>query len=279
MLIEGMVIAAFAAGAPLHDIRQGLRTFTTSYYLSPGRMNQVQVGNVEVFIDYCHNAAGMRALGQFVDAYATQQEGRSDLKMSRIGMIGAAGDRRDEDMRELGEVAAHHFDVVVVREDDRLRGRRPGETADLVVEGVRRAMAAGARCRQVEVVLSEITAVGHVMARANPGDLVMMCVDQHADVLSELESRTSWAQAGSHSGELAGDPDLDPSELSQTATSEGTEAEEEALGASSQGAQGTPDGADGSEVGRDRHLDDEPLPSDGKRIRRSDEPDREPGIV
>ena len=48
--------AAFAAGAPLHDIRQGLRTFTTNYYLSPGRMNLVNVGNVEVFIDYCHNA-------------------------------------------------------------------------------------------------------------------------------------------------------------------------------------------------------------------------------
>jgi cyanophycin synthetase len=34
--------AAFAAGAPLHDIRQGLRTFTTSYYLSPGRLNEVE---------------------------------------------------------------------------------------------------------------------------------------------------------------------------------------------------------------------------------------------
>ena len=28
--------AAFAAGAPLHDIRQGLRTFSTNYYLAPG---------------------------------------------------------------------------------------------------------------------------------------------------------------------------------------------------------------------------------------------------
>ncbi len=263
--------AAFAAGAPLHDIRQGLRTFTTSYYLSPGRMNQVMIGNVEVFIDYCHNAAGMRALGQFVDAYGLQQEGRSELKMSRIGMIGAAGDRRDDDMRELGEVAARHFDVIVVREDQRLRGRATGETAELVAEGVRRAMADGARCRQVETVLDEITAVSHVMARANPGDLVVMCVDQHAEVLSELESRTSWAQAGSHSGLLAGDPDLDPVELSQTASTEGTEAEEEALGSSGQGSPQTTDSQP--------YLDDEPLPSDGKRIRRSQEPDRESGIV
>ena len=59
--------AAFAAGAPLHDIRQGLRTFSTSYYLSPGRLNEVEVNGVNVIVDYCHNAPGMRALGDFVD--------------------------------------------------------------------------------------------------------------------------------------------------------------------------------------------------------------------
>ncbi len=62
--------AAFAAGAGLHEIRQGLRTFTTSYYLSPGRMNLVNVHNVDVFVDYCHNAPAMRVLGEFVDGYA-----------------------------------------------------------------------------------------------------------------------------------------------------------------------------------------------------------------
>jgi len=224
--------AAFAAGAPLHDIRQGLRTFTTSYYLSPGRMNLVNVGNVEVFIDYCHNPAGMRAIGEFVENYAEQNAGRTDLKMSRIGMIGATGDRRDDDIRELGAVAAQHFDVIVIREDDRLRGRRTGETAALVAEGVRRSMADGARCRQVEVVLDEIDAVNHVMTRTNPGDLVMMCVDKHAQVLAELENRTKHAQAGSHATEVAGDPDLDPAELSQTARAEGEEAQGEAINTS-----------------------------------------------
>ena len=240
-------------------------------------MNQVQVGNVEVFIDYCHNAAGMRALGEFVDAYADQQQGRTDLKMSRIGMIGAAGDRRDDDMRELGEVAAQHFDVVVVREDERLRGRPAGESARLITEGVRSAMTAGARCRQVDTVLDELTAVSHVMARANPGDLVMLCVDQHATVLGELETRTSWAQAGSHAGDLVGDPDLDPTELSQTATVEGTEAEEEAIGSSSAADEGGEvPGADGSEAVR---VVDEPLPSDDKKARKALEPDRSPGVV
>ena len=220
---------------PLHDIRQGLRTFATTYYLSPGRLNLVQVGNADVFVDYCHNAAGMKELGAFVDRYAAQKQGQADLgRTSRIGMIGAAGDRRDDDMRELGAVAAQHFDVIVVREDERLRGRKPGETAALVAEGARAAIADGARCRQVEIVLDELEATRHVLARTNPGDLVVMCVDQHALVVAELEERTKHAQAGARIGAPAAatsDPDLDPSTLTETAEAEGDEAEGEALGA------------------------------------------------
>ena len=111
-------------------------------------------------------------------------------------MVATAGDRRDDDMRELGAVAAEHFDVVVVREDERLRGREPGATAELVAEGARAEMAEGVRCRQVEIVLDELDAVRHVMARANPGDVVVLCVDQHAEVLAELEAMTQTAQAG-----------------------------------------------------------------------------------
>jgi cyanophycin synthetase len=200
--------AAFAAGAHLHDIRQGLRTFTTSYYLSPGRLNQIEVGGVDVFVDYCHNAPGMRLLGDFVEQLSEGAAATADLaRPSRIGMVATAGDRRDEDMRELGAVAAEHFDVLVVREDQALRGRRRGEVADLVADGARESMANGARCKQVEIVLEEIPAVHEAMARANPGDLVVLCVDKHAGVLAELEAMSHQAQAGAHLGEAVGDPD------------------------------------------------------------------------
>jgi cyanophycin synthetase len=120
-------------------------------------------------------------------------------------VIATAGDRRDEDMRELGDIAAQHFDVVVVREDVALRKRERGETAALVNEGVRRAMEAGARCKQVE-------AVRHAMARANPGDLLVVCVDQHPAVMSELENWSNQAQAGATSLPDApvADPDYAP---------------------------------------------------------------------
>ncbi|MPZ96141.1 MAG: cyanophycin synthetase [Propionibacteriales bacterium] len=203
--------AAFAAGAPLHDIRQGLRTFTTSYYLSPGRLNMIEVEGVDVVVDYCHNAPGMRMLGDFVDQLGESMQSTTDLgKPSRIGVIATAGDRRDDDMRELGQIAADHFDVLVVREDVALRGRKRGDTAALVAEGARARSADGARCRQVEVVVEEIDAVRHAMARANRGDLVVLCVDKHPAVLAELENWSSQAQAGSGPEDVVGDPDFTP---------------------------------------------------------------------
>ena len=102
---------------------------------------------------------------------------------------------------------AEHFDVLVVREDVALRGRARGDVAALVAEGARARMAEGARCKQVETVLDEIPAVHEAMARSNPGDIVVLCVDKHGAVLAELEAMSQQAQAGAHLDEAVGDPD------------------------------------------------------------------------
>jgi cyanophycin synthetase len=165
-----------------------------------------------VVVDFCHNAPAMKMLGDFVDRTADNLSATSELgKVSRIGVVATAGDRRDDDMRELGSIAADHFDVVVVREDVALRGRARGETAALVAEGVRQAQSSGARCKQLEVVLDEIDAVRHAMARANAGDLVVVCVDKPPMVMAELENWSNQAQAGSGASDgPVGDPDFTP---------------------------------------------------------------------
>ena len=146
----------------------------------------------------------------FIEKLVAGAEASSQLaKPSRIGVVATAGDRRDEDMRELGAVAANHFDVIVLREDVSLRGRERGATAALIAEGIRSTMATGARCKQVEVVLDEIAAVRHALTRANIGDLVVLCVDKAGPVLAELESLSHQAQAGAHPGTVVGDPDID----------------------------------------------------------------------
>ena len=145
MMVQNAMAAAAAAhvaGAHLHDIRQGLRSFTTSIYQAPGRLNVFDLDGVKVVLDYAHNAAGLETLATSSNAWRrTRATGERPGEASwsanlRVAVVATAGDRRDEDMKELGRVAAKYFDEVIVREDTQSRGREPGETAALILEGV-----------------------------------------------------------------------------------------------------------------------------------------------
>ncbi len=200
--------AAWAAGAHIHDIRQGLRTFTTSFFQAPGRLNLVEVGGIRVVIDYCHNVDGMRNLADFTRRMMSDGNGKAARTGRAIGVIGMPGDRRDEDMREYGALAAAAFDELIVREDRNLRGRKPGETAEHVAEGARSGRdgnGGGGRPVKVDKILDEQTAVKTALRRANSGDLLVMCVDDAVSVYKQ-----AMAIAGKPAGTTAF---ADPGEL------------------------------------------------------------------
>jgi cyanophycin synthetase len=185
---------AWAAGAHLHDIRQGLRTFTTSFFQAPGRLNLVEVAGTRVVIDYCHNVDGMRQLADFVNRMVAEPKGRTGRA---IGVIGIPGDRRDQDQHDYGALAATAFDEIIIREDRNLRGRRPGETAAHVAEGVKAARAEpGGRAAHMEMILDEAAAVHAAMRRALPGDLVVVCADDAVNVYREAMALAGRAQGG-----------------------------------------------------------------------------------
>ena len=183
--------AAWAAGAHLHDIRQGLRTFTTTYFMAPGRLNMFELDGYRVIVDYAHNPPAVKALGEFVDRLSEPTPGgrRALVTGQRIGVMATAGDRRDEDIAELGKIAAAHFDTIIVREDANPRGRPRGETAALIERGVRAGMAGGARCTSVETVLNELEATRHALDMGHEGDVIVVCVDHANDVWKELQRR------------------------------------------------------------------------------------------
>jgi cyanophycin synthetase len=200
--------AAWAAGAHLHDIRQGLRTFSTSFFQAPGRLNEIDVDGYKIILDYCHNVDGMRRLAEFVELMVRPTNGAGPGTGSgrAIGVIGMPGDRRDEDHREFGKIAARAFDALVIREDKNLRGRRPTESATLVMEGINNAQANGARTKIVEIVTDEQAATSTGMALAQPGDLLMLCADDvpavYRRVMAESHSR-SGGSAIAAPGEFA----------------------------------------------------------------------------
>jgi cyanophycin synthetase len=215
--------AAHACGAHLHDIRQGLRSFSTSIYHAPGRLNLFDLNGVRVLVDYAHNAHGLETVGDFVERMTSKSSDGAPAGTPswsanlRVAVVATPGDRREEDMRELGRVAARYFDDLIIREDKNTRGRKPGETAQFVLEGVRQAMKHGARAGSVEIVLDEMAATRRALDRSRPGDLVVLCVDYATEVWKELEGRKSLAHPRAlpprESGDgqvegLTGDPDL-----------------------------------------------------------------------
>jgi cyanophycin synthetase len=207
--------AAWASGAHLHDIRQGLRTFSTSFFQAPGRLNEIEVDGFKVILDYCHNVDGMRRLTEFTNLMmagtspGTANAGSNGSGVSRngraIAVIGIPGDRRDDDHREYGRLAGHSFDEIVIREDKNLRGRKTGESAALVEEGVQAAQREGGRCQKVTVVTSELDAARAGIAAAVGGDLVMLCSDDITGVyrtVMEEVGRVGGGQAIAHPGEF-----------------------------------------------------------------------------
>ena len=107
----------------------------------------------------------------------------------RIGVIASPGDRRDEDIRELGRLAAR-LDHVIIKEDSDLRGREPGEVAGLVREGL---IAGGLADDQIEVVAEELAAVDRGVALLEDRDIVVVLADDVPAVLEHLRGRSQPA--------------------------------------------------------------------------------------
>jgi cyanophycin synthetase len=140
----------------------------------------MRVGRGRILVDYAHNAM---AVGGLMELVLGMDAGR------RIGVITAPGDRRDEDIRELGRLAAG-LDHVIIKEDSDLRGREPGEIASLVREGL---VAGGLSEDEIEVVADELDAVDRGIALLDDRDLIVMLADDVPAVLEHLRGRSQPA--------------------------------------------------------------------------------------
>ena len=112
--------AAWAAGAHLHDIRQGLRTFTTSYFMAPGRLNMFELDGYRVIVDYAHNPPAVQALGEFVDALAEPTPRRAPAAGQRPAHRGRRHRRRPARRGHSRDRCSRR---ALLRRDHRPRGR------------------------------------------------------------------------------------------------------------------------------------------------------------
>ncbi|NNC77893.1 MAG: cyanophycin synthetase [Woeseiaceae bacterium] len=150
----------------LEDIRHGLRTFDSTYFQAPGRMNIYDEHPFRVILDYAHNPAAVRAMCGLVD--------RFDVDGRKIVVLAAPGDRRDEDIREIAKTSAGHFDHYICRCDDNRRGRGVDEVAVMQKNAL---LEAGISAEHIEIVPDEQEAVTRALELAAHGDLVLILGD------------------------------------------------------------------------------------------------------
>ena len=178
---------AFAMDVELEQIRHGLRTFDTSFFQAPGRMNQYDEHPFKVILDYGHNAAAINMVCQTID--------RFDISGRKICVLSAPGDRRDEDILAIADEAAGHFDHYVLKADDNRRGRDLQEVPQMLRKQL---ISQGVQDSQIDIIADETEAVDSALAMAREGDLLLIfgdditrCWKQIINFNSGLEAQQS----------------------------------------------------------------------------------------
>lgn len=158
------IAAGFASGFTVEDIRSALISFIPSPEMTPGRMNLFEFAHCKLMLDYAHNASGFDAIQHYMEQVDAA---------SKICIIGATGDRRDEDIRNQGRYAAGMFDEIIIRHDKDSRGRKNEELTALLLEGIRSVNTHP----RVEVISDEAAAIEFAVTNAPHESFIFVCAD------------------------------------------------------------------------------------------------------
>ncbi|MFT4039968.1 MAG: Mur ligase family protein [Thermomicrobiales bacterium] len=179
-MVENVLCATGAAVALEIDpatIAAALLTFGEHDEDNVGRLHVYAINGATVILDYAHNEVGLGHLLALAASYRGEG-GRL------ISIIGTAGDRSDDALREIGRLAAVASDAVIVKETRRyLRGRpNVDEMTALYLEGV----AAGGDPPH-QIAYDEPTALTIALDMLQPGDAVaMMCIESGPESRARL---------------------------------------------------------------------------------------------
>ncbi len=157
---------AYSFGVDLDNIRHGLRTFDTSYFQAPGRMNVYDEHPFKVILDYGHNPAALKAMAALAD--------QLEVKGRRLCVVAMPGDRRDEDIIDGAAALAGHFDHFICKADDRRRGRGHDEVPQMMRQAL---INNGVDDAAITIIPDEVKAVTAALEQAAPGDLLVIFGD------------------------------------------------------------------------------------------------------
>jgi cyanophycin synthetase len=168
-------LASYVYGFKIEDIRMSLETFIPSSAQTPGRMNIFEFRDYRVMIDFAHNPDGFRGIKEFMSSIESP---------NKIGIITGTGDRRDDDIRELGKISAQMFDHIIIRQDKFLRGREADDIVRLLVEGIKQENPN----QSYEYKPKEVDALKHALSLAKPGTFITALSDVIDNAIDIVQS-------------------------------------------------------------------------------------------
>lgn len=124
--ILAVVTTLTAHGFANKDIGKSISSFIPNFNNLPGRINLIEVKNFKVLIDNAHNTINFEGLKNFLEHFPE----------NKIGAIDAAGDRSNEEIISIGQIAAKTFNELYIYEGVDNRGRKKGEILELLKKGV-----------------------------------------------------------------------------------------------------------------------------------------------
>ena len=157
---------AYSLDKSLEDISHGLRTFNQTFFQAPGKMNFFEEHPFKVILDYAHNPAAVRAIMELVS--------KLEVSGRRIGVISAPGDRRDEDIQEIAEIASEHLDFFICKADDNRRRRGDDEVPQMMKKTL---IEKGIDEKVILVIADEQDAINASLKEAEEGDMVLILGD------------------------------------------------------------------------------------------------------
>ncbi len=172
----GAVCLAKAMGIENESIIKGLTTFYSTPDDNPGRCNEFMVKGARVFVDFAHNPHSIGAIADMLDNLPSRK---------KYLLIGQAGDRSDQDIRDLTNGALQFNPDVVVTMDmeDYLRGRDWGEAAAIIKE---ECVKHGVEAENIPHFKSPPEGAQHIIDQLEEGDLVLLLALAERDKIFEM---------------------------------------------------------------------------------------------
>ena len=171
----GVVLLTSALRISQEHIKTGLKSFSNAD--NPGRCNLFEINGAKVIVDFAHNPHGMRA---FVSV------ARNLTAKRKLLINGQAGDRSDEDIKELAceSVDGVDFDKIIIKLMKKYnRGRETGEAANILKQQY---IDSGVEEQKITLIEQEIDAVTQAIEWSQPGDLLIMLVHEDRNQVLEL---------------------------------------------------------------------------------------------